>query len=170
MVTEREHQDAKTHRAPLTGREEGKPPHAREQMPAPTPWNPPADQISTPPSDFPLVGGKQVQAVIGPYAGQRLTMPTAEADQAIADHWAIVPREPPLDPDADPLGGHTTLTDAERQAAQDAAQTWADAQLPHTEPADKPAIETRPTRQDTRDMHAGDHERYETRGEPTRRK
>jgi hypothetical protein len=36
-----------------------------------------------------------VHAVAGPYAGQRLTMPKADADAAIADKWATDPNAPP---------------------------------------------------------------------------
>lgn len=36
-----------------------------------------------------------IEAVVGPYRGQRLTMPKAAAQQAIADKWAVDPFAPP---------------------------------------------------------------------------
>jgi hypothetical protein len=36
-----------------------------------------------------------VQVIAGPYAGQRLTMPKADADAAVAEKWAIDPSAPP---------------------------------------------------------------------------
>lgn len=36
-----------------------------------------------------------VQVTAGPYAGQRLTMPAADAAAAIADKWAVDPHAPP---------------------------------------------------------------------------
>src|SRR5262245_25694128 len=74
-----------------------------------------------PPVDEFFTEGKQVVPIFGPYAGQVLTMPTAEADQAIADNWA---REhpAPFDPNA-PLPPN--LTPAEREAAEAAAAAWA---------------------------------------------
>jgi hypothetical protein len=94
-----------------------------------------ADVVATPPSSPPHLGGKQVSVLMGPYHGNMLIMPEAEADQAIADHWAVeavhsfdAVAEPPHDP----------LTDAEREAAYAAALAWAEAQQPQTEPIEPP--------------------------------
>lgn len=40
---------------------------------------------------------KRVQPLYGPYAGQQLDMPAADADAAIADGWAIDPFAPPAE-------------------------------------------------------------------------
>jgi hypothetical protein len=67
---------------------------------------------------------KQVEALMGPYRGKRLTMPAADADAAINAHWAIDPfAVVDLDHEA-----HPPLTDEERAAALTAATTWAQAQ------------------------------------------
>jgi len=99
---------------------------------------------------------KEVEALMGPYRGQRLTMPAAEAENAINDHWAIDPYAPRDDdnlrtgygPDVGQAEGkqgeggpgstrenveqqHTEgqpLTDEERTHALEAAKTWAQAQ------------------------------------------
>jgi hypothetical protein len=60
---------------------------------------------------------KTIEATLGPYAGQRLTMSAADADAAIADGWARDPFEQ-HDPDAQPK----EMTDEERQKALDAAE------------------------------------------------
>jgi hypothetical protein len=39
-----------------------------------------------------------IEATVGPYKGQRLTMSKAEAQQAIADRWAIDPFAPAEEP------------------------------------------------------------------------
>jgi hypothetical protein len=39
-----------------------------------------------------------VEVTVGPYRGQRLTMSKAEAQQAVADKWAIDPHAPPEPP------------------------------------------------------------------------
>jgi len=41
-------------------------------------------------TDEPVV----IQVTAGPYAGQRLTMPKADADAAVADKWATDPNAP----------------------------------------------------------------------------
>ena len=64
---------------------------------------------------------KQVEAILGPYRGKRLTMTAADAIKAVNDHWAVDPDAPPGDP-------HDPLTEAERQAAFTAANDWAQAQ------------------------------------------
>jgi hypothetical protein len=63
---------------------------------------------------------KEVEAILGPYRGQRLTMTAADATAAINAHWARDPftTEEPHDP----------LSEEERTAALDAANAWYDAQ------------------------------------------
>ena len=66
---------------------------------------------------------KRVDVIMGPYRGNLLTMPTAEADAAINAHWA-----------RDPFSGveygtgHDPLSDEERASALEASRTWAQAQ------------------------------------------
>ena len=93
------------------------------------------DVVSTPPSSPPHLGGKQVEVLMGPYHGNVLIMPEAEADQAINDHWAVEAVHS-FDAVAEPA--HDPLTDAEREAAYAAALAWAEAQQPQTEPIEPP--------------------------------
>jgi hypothetical protein len=60
-----------------------------------------------------------IEGIMGPYRGNRLIVSDANADAAIADHWA---RDPYAADDP-----HDPLTEAERAAALDAAHTWAQA-------------------------------------------
>lgn len=62
---------------------------------------------------------KEIEAICGPYRGQRLTVTAADAAAAIAANWAIDPFAPVLEPPPDPL------TEEERTAALAAAQAWA---------------------------------------------
>lgn len=135
----------------------------------------PPEALATPPAGPPHLGGKQVQAIVGPHAGSVLTMPEAEADAAIGAHWAIELRQPPHDPNAEPP--HDPLTDEEQQAAVDAANEWAKAQAGDAEP--KPVqVSAPPTRGATakrdepaarRDMHADTRGGYETKDTSSRR-
>ncbi|RPI39335.1 MAG: hypothetical protein EHM67_10300 [Hyphomicrobiaceae bacterium] len=67
---------------------------------------------------------RQIQVLLGPYRDHRLTVSSADADAAINSHWAIDPFHV-ADPDEEP---HPPLSEAERTAALEAAQTWAQAQ------------------------------------------
>jgi hypothetical protein len=81
-------------------------------------------------------GNVQVEAIMGPYRGQRLTMPAAEGQAAIDEHWA---RDP-----TDALYEHEALDDEHRQEAYEAAHTWAQAQwdaAQGVEPPDPPPPE-----------------------------
>lgn len=64
---------------------------------------------------------KVIEAIAGPYAGQRLTVPAADADAAIKDGWA---RDPfaPVDPDAEPPELDQEAHDKMLTAAQKAAR------------------------------------------------
>lgn len=64
---------------------------------------------------------KRVDVIMGPYRNTLLTMPAAEADAAIAAHWA---REVGA-----PYGDHEPLTEEERAAAMTSADAWAKAQI-----------------------------------------
>ena len=79
---------------------------------------------------------RQIQVLLGPYRDHRLTVSAADADAAINNHWAVDPNAT-HDPDEEP---HPPLSDEERTAALEAAQTWAQQQwdtaqqIPPTEP------------------------------------
>ena len=64
---------------------------------------------------------REVEALLGPYRGNRLTMTAADAQNAINDHWAYDPY--------DAHEEHDPLTDDERTHALEAAVAWRDAQL-----------------------------------------
>ena len=57
---------------------------------------------------------KQVDVIMGPYRGHRLTMTAADADAAVNGHWATDPHAV-----VDPDHPHPPLEDAGRQAALD---------------------------------------------------
>jgi len=66
---------------------------------------------------------KQIDVIMGPYRGNRLTVSAADADAAVNAHWA-------RDPHSDvPYGeGHEPLDDEHRAEALEAANTWAQTQ------------------------------------------
>jgi hypothetical protein len=65
---------------------------------------------------------KRVEAIAGPWAGRQIDLPSADADQAIADGWARDPFAPPADPNAEPeefdQEKHDTMTAAAEKAAR----------------------------------------------------
>ena len=65
-------------------------------------------------------GNVMVEAIMGPYRGQRLTMTAADGQAAINDHWARDPTEA--------LYEHEQLDDEHRKEAVDAAHAWAQTQ------------------------------------------
>jgi len=65
-------------------------------------------------------GNVMVEALMGPYRGQNLTMTAADGQAAIDAHWARDPTEA--------LYEHEPLDEAGRTAALDASHTWAQAQ------------------------------------------
>jgi len=68
-------------------------------------------------------GNVVIDVIMGPYRNQRLTMPAAEAQTAINDHWARDPYS------GVPYGeGHEPLDDEHRAEALTAANTWAQTQ------------------------------------------
>jgi hypothetical protein len=132
-------------------------PGARAGEPAAAPFT--AEQLVTPRVGEPV---KQVSVIAGPHRGSILSMPEAEATQAIDDHWAIELRLPPFDAENPPE--HHPLDDAERAAAEAAAQAWADAQLVPPDEA-VPPVEPPPegTRREVKPGETKPGE-YETRG------
>jgi hypothetical protein len=97
---------------------------------------------------------KEIEATLGPYRGQRLTMSDADAGAAIAANWAIDPFVPPPEPPPEPL------TEAEREAAIGAAVAWQTAQL---QAAAGEQSADPPEGGETRTMSADTPGRYKTR-------
>ena len=93
-----------------------------------------------------------IEATAGPYRGQRLTMPAADAEEAIAAGWARDPFAPPSDEPA-PLP-----TQEETHAMLKAAEKAARKLRGEPEPDEAEAGDD-----DTRDMQAGEAGTYETR-------
>jgi hypothetical protein len=65
-------------------------------------------------------GNVMVEAIMGPYRNQNLTMTAADGQAAIDAHWARDPTEA--------LYEHEPLDDEHRQEAVTAAHAWAQAQ------------------------------------------
>lgn len=63
---------------------------------------------------------KMVEATVGPFAGQRLTMPADVADQAIKDGWARDPFAPP--PTEEELAKRKEPTEDDRLKSTAAAE------------------------------------------------
>ena len=64
---------------------------------------------------------KRVQATHGPYRGTQIDLPVADAEQAIADGWAIDPFAP-VDPNAEPPEFDQDKQDKAEAAAEAAAR------------------------------------------------
>ena len=45
---------------------------------------------------------KVIDVFMGPYRGHRLTVPAADADSAVNNHWATDANAPPPEPDHEP--------------------------------------------------------------------
>ena len=69
----------------------------------------------------------QVTAIMGPFTGYVLTMPMAQAMQAVDDGWAMMRIKPPFDLAVPPADYYQDLSDDERSLAAQAAQAWSDA-------------------------------------------
>jgi hypothetical protein len=156
MVTEREREAARA--GQVVGQATRTDQRADRPAPTPTPWNPPPEQIATPPTSEPYIDTLLVNVQLGPWRGMVLHLPNADAAQAIADKWAVLneSKNPPVDANA---ALPPPLTPAETDAAIAAAEAYVAAQQP---PADPP---TRGTGSDEkRDMTAADRRPgYETR-------
>ena len=101
-------------------------------------------------------GNVRVEAIMGPYRGQHLTMTAADGQAAIDAHWARNP--------ADAHYEHEALSDADRTAAWDGSHAWAKTQWDAAagiEPPDPPPPEGGVTRNMTADDDGGS---YTTRG------
>jgi len=106
-------------------------------------------------------GNVMVEAIMGPYRGQNLTMTAADGQAAIDAHWARDPTEA--------LYEHEPLDEAERTAALDASHTWAQAQWDaaqgvEPEPPPPEGGVTRRRALEPEDKPGG----YSTRGAPRR--
>lgn len=97
-------------------------PPPKAAAPRAEPKDEPPNDGTVPPQDPFFVDGKQVTVLMGPYRDMVLTMPIAEADQAIAEGWAKAYPAPLFDPNA-PLPPPPTQAEAEASLA--AAQLWA---------------------------------------------
>lgn len=126
---------------------------------------------------------KMIQAVAGPYAGQRLTMPKVEAEAAIADKWAIDPFAPiaeAKDPKDAKDASAKDMSEDERAQIKAKAEQAARKLRGETDEPDKPAADesakpadepTKPAdmaqaRHETRDLSADESHKYPTRGTP----
>lgn len=98
---------------------------------------------------------KTIEGLYGPYAGKRLTVSPADAEQAIADRWA----KDPFAPVEEPKEGEELklLTDEERQEILDKAEKAAKKLRGEEEEGeDKPAAEKKA-------MAAEESQGYQTR-------
>jgi len=101
-------------------------------------------------------GNVRVEAIMGPYRGQHLTMTAADGQGAINDHWARDPTEA--------LYEHEELSEADRTHAVEASHAWAQAQWDAAQgetPPDPPPPEGGATRK--RSMAAEEPAHYKTR-------
>jgi hypothetical protein len=101
-----------------------------------------------------------VHVVAGPYAGQRLTMPKADADAAIADKWATDPNAPPPkegEKEAKPM--------TEEEHAEVKAKAEKAARKLRGEPEPDAKSEDKAHRQEpvTRELGPGEPHTYQTR-------
>ena len=92
---------------------------------------------------------KRVQATHGEFAGQLLDLPTADAEQAISDGWAVDPFAP-ADPDAEPEEFDQDKHDKANVAAAKAARKLRGEKEEETATGEaKPAKRGRPPKSDT---------------------
>lgn len=95
---------------------------------------------------------KRIEALYGPFAGQQIDLPAADADQAISDGWARDPFARPSDKPVDPLTQEKL--DAAIVAAEKAARKLRGEPEPKKKAAGKPA-EKEATRTSTADTQEG---------------
>ena len=89
---------------------------------------------------------KRIEAIAGPYKGQRLDVPAADANRAIKDGWARDPFEP-VDPDAAPPEFDQDKHDKMMVAAEKAARKLRGEEEPKAAKADpQPETKTGRTR------------------------
>jgi hypothetical protein len=151
--TDKDHPLGRTHPAAATETSALKSPPDRgaradkaatdEPAPAPTSVQFTPEQLATP--ALSMVGFRQMYIIVGPYRGNVLTMPDAEAESAKDNHWAVEMETvaPPFDAN-NPAEHDHELTDEDRAYAVVSANEWAAAvnepPLPPDPPADEPAI------------------------------
>jgi hypothetical protein len=89
----------------------------------------PAEQLVTQPTSEPLVGGRAMYVLVGPYRGSVLTMTDADGESAKDNHWAIdiADMAGPFDANT-PYDHDHELTDEDRAYAVKEANEWAAAQ------------------------------------------
>jgi hypothetical protein len=130
-----------------------------------------AEQLATPAPA--MAGFRQMYVIVGPYRGNVLTMPDAEAESAKDNHWAVEMSTvaPPYDA-SKPAEHDHELTEEDRAYAVEAANAWAaNVNAPPDEPP--PEDETEAQRQareqrnaDRRTMQPGGSGGYQTRSVP----
>jgi hypothetical protein len=87
---------------------------------------------------------KQIMPMLGPYAGQRISVPIADADKALADGWASDPFA------AEPAPLRELTPDEHFEATKEAelyARKWRGEEVPEAGPqtkTEKKAMEARP--------------------------
>jgi hypothetical protein len=117
-----------------------------------------------------------MQAVYGPYRDQRLSMSAADAEQAIADKWAIDPFAPaPVLEEGEEVEPQTGLPPEEAALAIEAATHWRDEQVrkaeefygtpPRPSPEEREELEEPKERSATaeRQLEPGGAGQYQTR-------
>jgi hypothetical protein len=110
-----------------------------------------------------------VQATVGPYAGQRLTMSRADADAAIADKWAIDPFAPPKTPEQQ-KEAEDMKPPTEKEAAEIKAKAEKAARKLRGEPEPDESDKDKSKAAATRDMAADRPAPYATRSSPPAKK
>lgn len=100
-------------------------------------------------------GNVMVEAFMGPYRGQRLTMTAADGTAAIGAHWARNP--------VDFEYQHEALDEEGRKAAWEASNTWAQTQWDRAQKEEDEAPEGTPLRGTRRDMKPATKAEYATR-------
>ena len=102
---------------------------------------------------------KTIDVIMGPYRGHRLTVPAADADSAVNNHWATDANAAP-DVPGDDDHPHPPLSEEERTAALTSATEWAQKQWDTAQGVPPPAP---PEGGVTRDMQGDEPGRYTTR-------
>jgi hypothetical protein len=124
----------------------------------------PANQLVTEPTG--MEGSRAMYIIVGPYRGQILTMPDAEAEDAKDSHWAVEMDKvaPPFDADT-PFDHDHELTDEDRSYAIEAANAWAQAQYDPEEPAVEGEDETARASREKRNADRQAHRKPERKNE-----
>ena len=111
----------------------------------------PAERLVSQPTSPPILGGRAMYALVGPYRGQILTMTDAEGESAKDNHWAIDVADVMVPFDANkPYDHDHELTDEDRAYAVKEANEWAEAQYNPDEPAPEGETEAQRTEREKR--------------------